>query len=224
MLAYNRWTTRRYAAAEIQNKGEEAELYPMLAKDDIPFGVRALEQGIQVEGIWVSNHNSPVPSPQPSGTPSGSGPSTPTIRPLPIPPAASAPPPSFETAVTNHASLPPYARQPIHPEVDIVAANRNTYEPQKPGDIYSPVLAPSSPKSPTNFKRRSDIFINPGKRSSIHPRLARRSQLCDTKTRAGQDDHMALEYDPVDDDAGARRPVEQQRARRMTSKCQTWPH
>lgn len=190
----------------------------MLAKDDIPFGVRALEQGIQVEGIWVSNHNSPVSSPQPSGTPSGSGPSTPTIRPMPVPPAAPAPPPPFEKAVTNLASLPPYTRHPIHPEVDIVAANRYTYEPQKPGGIYSPVLAPSSPKSPTNFKRRSDIFTNPGKRSSFHTRLARRSQLWDAKTRAGQNDHMALDSGPVGNDACARRPVEQQRAGRMTSK------
>lgn len=30
-----------------------------LATDDIPFGVRALESGIQVEGIWVSQPNTP---------------------------------------------------------------------------------------------------------------------------------------------------------------------
>lgn len=41
---------------------EEAELYPMLHKDDIPFGARALESGIAIEGIWVSNPNTPVHS------------------------------------------------------------------------------------------------------------------------------------------------------------------
>ncbi|EPE32496.1 hypothetical protein GLAREA_07630 [Glarea lozoyensis ATCC 20868] len=29
---------------------------------DIPFGVRAIQSGIQVDGIWISNTNTPVPS------------------------------------------------------------------------------------------------------------------------------------------------------------------
>jgi hypothetical protein len=30
--------------------------------NDIPFGVRAIQSGIQVDGIWISNTNTPVPS------------------------------------------------------------------------------------------------------------------------------------------------------------------
>ncbi|KAI0997662.1 hypothetical protein K3495_g10526 [Podosphaera aphanis] len=31
-------------------------------KQEIPFGVRAIQSGIQVDGIWISNPNTPVPS------------------------------------------------------------------------------------------------------------------------------------------------------------------
>ncbi|CCU74604.1 hypothetical protein BGHDH14_bgh03840 [Blumeria hordei DH14] len=31
-------------------------------KPEIPFGVRAIQSGIQVDGIWISNPNTPVPS------------------------------------------------------------------------------------------------------------------------------------------------------------------
>lgn len=49
-------------------------------EDDIPFGARALESGIEVSGIWVSNHNSPVPTPRLAGTPEGTRPSTPRFE------------------------------------------------------------------------------------------------------------------------------------------------
>ena len=31
-------------------------------KDDIPFGVRAIESGIEVDGVWISRSNTPVGS------------------------------------------------------------------------------------------------------------------------------------------------------------------
>ncbi|GKZ33210.1 hypothetical protein AbraIFM66950_003002 [Aspergillus brasiliensis] len=51
VLAYNRRKTKKYATAEARQK---AEMQPMLAEpSEIPFGARALEKGIQVEGIWT---------------------------------------------------------------------------------------------------------------------------------------------------------------------------
>lgn len=29
------------------------------SEDDIPFGIRALESGIEVEGVWISRSNTP---------------------------------------------------------------------------------------------------------------------------------------------------------------------
>ena len=37
--------------------------------NDIPFGVRAIESGIEVEGVWISRSNSPAPTS--TGTPPG---------------------------------------------------------------------------------------------------------------------------------------------------------
>ncbi|OAX77656.1 hypothetical protein ACJ72_08043, partial [Emergomyces africanus] len=34
-----------------------------MGDDDIPFGSRAIERGIEIEGIWISNHNTPAGSP-----------------------------------------------------------------------------------------------------------------------------------------------------------------
>ncbi|KHJ31925.1 hypothetical protein EV44_g0438 [Erysiphe necator] len=33
-----------------------------IGKHDIPFGIRAIQSGIQIDGIWISNPNTPVPS------------------------------------------------------------------------------------------------------------------------------------------------------------------
>ena len=30
--------------------------------DEVPFGIRALERGVEVEGVWVSRGNTPEPS------------------------------------------------------------------------------------------------------------------------------------------------------------------
>jgi hypothetical protein len=39
--------------------------------DEIPFGIRALQRGIEVEGVWVSQTNTPIPgSPVTSAFPS----------------------------------------------------------------------------------------------------------------------------------------------------------
>ncbi|RAL11453.1 uncharacterized protein BO97DRAFT_478487 [Aspergillus homomorphus CBS 101889] len=61
VLAYNRRVTKKYAAAEERERAEQAtEMQRILAETtDIPFGARALEKGIQVEGIWTPKEYSP---------------------------------------------------------------------------------------------------------------------------------------------------------------------
>lgn len=79
VLAYNRRRTRRHAAAEAQSHQHEEEgVLNETKSNDIPFGVRAFERGIQVEGIWNSNANTPFPSPCRAGTPASSQPSSPS--------------------------------------------------------------------------------------------------------------------------------------------------
>ncbi|KAF3000222.1 hypothetical protein E8E13_007327 [Curvularia kusanoi] len=70
-LWYDRSKIRKYSKV---NKGKEAATPEMLEaqpvqrvqaeemKDDIPFGVRAIESGIEVDGVWISRSNTPVGS------------------------------------------------------------------------------------------------------------------------------------------------------------------
>ncbi|PGH14175.1 hypothetical protein AJ80_06044 [Polytolypa hystricis UAMH7299] len=81
---YNNVRLKKFAAAEAQQKAQEQSTAQEAEEeeeeeedeDDIPFGSRALESGIEVEGIWISNNNTPVPSPRPVGTPRSSRPSS----------------------------------------------------------------------------------------------------------------------------------------------------
>ncbi|PYH63430.1 uncharacterized protein BO88DRAFT_353284 [Aspergillus vadensis CBS 113365] len=58
--------TQKYATAEARQK---AEMQPMLAEpSEIPFGARALEKGIQVEGIWTPDCRSARQSTTHSGS------------------------------------------------------------------------------------------------------------------------------------------------------------
>lgn len=199
-------------------------MYPMLIRDDIPFGARALERGMQVEGIWVSKPNTPIASPHQPGTPIESRPPSPALKPIPIRPVLPATSPAPENTVTNRSFLPPYTRAPMPSEVEIVTGDRCTYEPQRPGGIYSPMVASSIPNSPSTFHPRSDTFAGNEKRTSFHSRIRRASQLFDTRVRAGPNNHDEAGLDTASNGVGARPSAEQHRASRITSKCRTWPH
>jgi hypothetical protein len=202
----------------------------MLAQDDIPFGARALERGVQVEGIWISNHNSPAQTPDqlgtPIGTPIGSRSSSPAPKALPIHPRVPVTPrpPSYENIVTTHASLPPFAPASILSEADVIAASKYTYEPQQPEGVYSPRMTSNFPNPRSTFHRRSDTFVTSAKRASFHTRVSRANQLPEAKIRASPNHHDESGLGSAGKDAGARAPAEQHRVSRMTSKCQSWPH
>ncbi|KAI2325471.1 hypothetical protein LOZ01_003093 [Ophidiomyces ophidiicola] len=66
---YNRWRIKKMAAKEKELKLQQEPTSEAVKDDDIPFGTRAMESGIEIEGIWISNPNSPLPSPHPPGTP-----------------------------------------------------------------------------------------------------------------------------------------------------------
>ncbi|KAF2743118.1 hypothetical protein M011DRAFT_497116 [Sporormia fimetaria CBS 119925] len=66
-LQYDRVHLRKYAKVE---KGKQAQTPEMMEaqpiseeeKEDIPFGIRAIESGIEVDGVWISRSNTPVGS------------------------------------------------------------------------------------------------------------------------------------------------------------------
>lgn len=67
-LAYTHWTLRKYAVVAEKERQEQAQHREMLQKsstptsergEEIPFGVRAIERGIEVEGVYISRPNTP---------------------------------------------------------------------------------------------------------------------------------------------------------------------
>ncbi|CZR60829.1 uncharacterized protein PAC_10725 [Phialocephala subalpina] len=50
---------KRMRIQELRNSGQIVE---SRRSHDIPFGVRAIQSGIQVDGIWISQGNTPIPS------------------------------------------------------------------------------------------------------------------------------------------------------------------
>ncbi|EGD88999.1 hypothetical protein H112_03915 [Trichophyton rubrum D6] len=76
--AYNSWRIKKIGAAEKIKKAEEEANIGTKDLNLIPFGSRALESGIEIEGIWVSKTNTPLPSPIPAATPETTRPCTPS--------------------------------------------------------------------------------------------------------------------------------------------------
>ncbi|RMX75227.1 hypothetical protein D0869_11819 [Hortaea werneckii] len=67
-LGYTRWQLRRYTVLAEQEKKEQSLARQMsqrrskpygTSKEEIPFGIRALESGIEVDGVYVSRPNTP---------------------------------------------------------------------------------------------------------------------------------------------------------------------
>ncbi|EMD00709.1 hypothetical protein BAUCODRAFT_29069 [Baudoinia panamericana UAMH 10762] len=61
-LGYTHWRLRKYVAVAEKEKKEQAIQRQMSQRrrhDETPFGIRALENGIEVEGVWVSRPNTP---------------------------------------------------------------------------------------------------------------------------------------------------------------------
>ncbi|OQE31739.1 hypothetical protein PENSTE_c001G03022 [Penicillium steckii] len=214
-LTYTRWKMRRYAAAEARQKEEEAELFPMLTKDDIPFGARALERGIQIEGIWISNHNTPIQTPHPPGTPLRSRAPSPAARvfllPSPSPTLVS----SIAPATTPPSqSLPVYRSPPPLPAqhrprtgLNTITGNNYTYEPQRPGGVYSPVMAsqiPEPPSKSSRFQRRSEILTSNEKRASFHTRIRRASRIFEKSHPMGVVEHEGMEPGSTSNASGSK--------------------
>lgn len=49
---------KRTRIQQLRSSGQLVESH----KHDVPFGVRAIQSGIQVDGIWISNTSTPIPS------------------------------------------------------------------------------------------------------------------------------------------------------------------
>lgn len=70
-LVYNHWRLRKYTTIaattaaqpqDMQQTMQQTTLPRRRGDPGVPFGVRALESGIEVDGVWHSRSNTPAPS------------------------------------------------------------------------------------------------------------------------------------------------------------------
>ncbi len=66
-LVYNHWKLRKYtkidaAKAAIKQEMQHSQSVRRGRANQVPFGVRALESGIEVDGVWISRSNTPASS------------------------------------------------------------------------------------------------------------------------------------------------------------------
>ncbi len=70
-LIYAHWRLRKFSAIAEQERVEQTMQRSMSQRtqtrgptsDDVPFGIRAIESGIEVEDLWISRGNTPEPTP-----------------------------------------------------------------------------------------------------------------------------------------------------------------
>lgn len=131
-------------------------------KDEIPFGVRAIQSGIQVEGIWISNPNTPTPSTpaSPALTPMGgirgnginsARASSSTISHLEIPQPArtnftsETSPSSVATSVFDkHVGAERLPSRSGSPDIEIPMRGRPAYQPRQQSHLRPPTARSSA--------------------------------------------------------------------------------
>ena len=101
-LVYNHYRIRKYTQiaaekAQIREQLERTASFSRGRAKEIPFGVRALESGIEVDGVWISGSNTPAGS-----TPANSTPGSPTLNAVTEDSRTSPP----EKIASDRASLP----------------------------------------------------------------------------------------------------------------------
>ncbi|KAJ5767041.1 uncharacterized protein N7511_004657 [Penicillium nucicola] len=218
VLAYNRWIIRKYAAAEAQAREEEAEQYPMLHRDEIPFGARALESGIAIEGIWVSNFNTPAHSPCQPATPVGSRPASPAFR---LPSKVFEAPKSslgVECSLISPTPVAPAARRGVLSQLDFTSAGF-VYE-HKQHHMSSRASLPINPSALSMTPAQEERMVSgqevtrSQRRASFHTRLFSSSRHSETKDKnTGSDGISEMDY----------APKEKKRTSRLTNSLEENP-
>ncbi|KAL8798777.1 MAG: hypothetical protein Q9182_006389 [Xanthomendoza sp. 2 TL-2023] len=165
-VAHNHWKLRKYTAlaktkaAQRENDPERAASTTRRKKgNDVPFGVRAIESGIEVDGVWISRSNTPANS-----TPGS--PSLSSTRETPVQPA---PATDRASTISNMSRLE--IPQPAHGH-----ARQNPARSSNPS--YSRVSgnpfdrSVSSERSPSRLSAYTDYTSQGVHRPTYQPRRA----------------------------------------------------
>lgn len=186
-LWYDRNKIRKYSQVD---KGKQAQTPEMLeaqpvtavsveTKEEVPFGIRAIQSGIEVDGVWISRSNTPVASSRASII--SKGPGSYTNSQLELPAAAvigssrnssRAPSSAFDRAVSAER-IPHHSRSSSpgrgqNPQDPVRCGNCNHNIPHNAAALQSlespRSTATSGPPSPRNEQAQSGRTSNKSSR------------------------------------------------------------
>ena len=120
---------------------------------EVPFGVRAIESGIEVDGVWISRSNTPAPS-LPDSPPSNA-----SIAPSPVWPAQTPDRTSSGSAISR-LEIP----QPVHGYPGVIASHNNSSSANVPFE-----RGLSTERSPTRPSSMASDYVPRG-RPTYQPR------------------------------------------------------
>lgn len=185
-LFYTRYRLRKYIAiadkrqAQLRDREEGREVMRQRV-DDVPFGIRAIQSGVQVDGVWISGANTPVPS-------------TPTsVAASPI----DEPSPPRDTRQSAQASPSPSniprveIPQPVRPHAETSPGKRKpplglqSYEPNRGSYVGSTSGRPDSPTAQPGVGGRPTYQP----RHSSHLRYSNPNQLRHSTTLDALEGH-----------------------------------
>ena len=159
MLIYNHWRLRKYTAiaATKATLTQQMQHTPSVRRrqgQEIPFGVRALEKGVEVDGVWISRSN----------TPANSVPGSPELF-----PRAKAAHEDLSTGRTSSASnmsrivMP----QPVHSHLAVMRpSGSNNRKPSPPSDTRVPERTHKPPPT-SDHQRRGQATYRPRRSSKL---------------------------------------------------------
>lgn len=215
----------KYAATEAKEREEEAEVYPMLHKDDIPFGARALERGVEVEGIWVSDPNTPTQSPCQPATPVPSQPASPAPRSFHSKVDTSRSSAGSQSPMISPKPMPPAARREVASELDL-ASTGFVYENHRPTGRHSRASLPINPNAMRISPAREESLIGLRETPAREKRVSFHTQIFGTPSNPDTKDHRVgldgadedMDYVPAMSESSSGLSSENKRSSRSMSK------
>lgn len=146
-LTYNKWRLRKYTAVAETKASLRREMQHTASvkrgrsqRQQIPFGVRALESGIEVDGVWISGTNTPSSMP--------GSPSIAAMKAQP-PPGAHSREASSSNSKMSRIEIP----QPVHGYPGMNHSSGPSYKNSTPVD--RPVSSERQQKKPPPFDYQS---------------------------------------------------------------------
>ena len=154
-------------------------------RQQIPFGVRALESGIEVDGVWISGTNTPSSMP--------GSPNIAAMRPQPGPPDHS-PEASSSTSESSRIEIP----QPVHGYPGMNHSAGPSYKFSNP--IDRPVSSERQQSKPPTSNRHSRD------RATYQPRRSSQLRFSNSMSPEHSEAFAALEGHAMAGDANGKNP------------------